>query len=70
MLKGGAALQLGKETERLDERVSEVEAQLHAQRALQLRVAELTDLVAELLLPAGAAEVSTEALTSYREESL
>lgn len=70
VLKGGAALQLGKETERLDERVSEVEAQLHAQRALQLRVAELTDLVTELLLPAGAAEVSSEALTSYREESL
>ncbi|HET7736822.1 MAG TPA: DUF6752 domain-containing protein [Nocardioidaceae bacterium] len=70
VLRGGAALQLGKETERLEERVGAVEAELHAQRALQLRVAELTDLVTELLLPAGAAEVSSDALTAYREESL
>jgi hypothetical protein len=70
VLRGGAALQLGRETERLVERVSAVESELHAQRALQLRVAELTDLVTELLLPAGDSEVSTQALTSYREESL
>jgi len=70
MLRGGAAIQLGKETERIDERVAALETELHAQRALQLRVAELTDLVTELLLPAGAAEVSADALTAYREESL
>ncbi|HSV38277.1 MAG TPA: DUF6752 domain-containing protein [Nocardioidaceae bacterium] len=70
VLRGGAAVQLGKETERLEERVKALEAELFAQRALQLRVAELTDLVTELLLPAGDAEVSEAALARYRGESL
>lgn len=70
VLRGGAAVQLTKETERLEERVQELESELYAQRALHLRVAELTDLVGELLLPREGGPVSETDLTRYREESL
>ncbi|MBD8870255.1 DUF6752 domain-containing protein [Nocardioides donggukensis] len=39
------------ESSRLEERVSELEAEVQECRQLNLRLAELTDLVQELLLP-------------------
>jgi hypothetical protein len=58
--------------ERLQQRVAGLEAELAASRALHLRVAELTDVVTELLLPAGASDerLTAGALQRYRGESL
>jgi len=41
-----------KRIDRLDARVAELEHSLHEERQLQRRVAELTDVVSELLVPA------------------
>lgn len=56
----------------LEARVAELEAQVAAERALHLRVASLTDLVQELLLPAAQQDkrVTSSALRSYRKGSL
>lgn len=56
----------------LQERIAELEAQVEASRALHLRVATLTDVVAELLLPAAQRDedLTTKALRTYRDGSL
>ena len=49
---GGQQLhKLRRRTQRLAHRVGELEAEMQESRRLQRRVAELTDVVAELLLP-------------------
>lgn len=57
---------------RLEQRVVELEAQVEAARALHLRVATLSDVVAELLLPAAQQdeEITMQALRTYRDRSL
>ena len=59
-------------TEDLRARVAELEAQVARSRSLHLRVAELSDVVTELLLPPRSTDgrVATKALNRYREESL
>lgn len=56
----------------LRERVAELEAQVHEARALHLRVATLSDVVEQLLLPASQRDerVTTAALREYRSRSL
>lgn len=58
--------------EDLRARVVELEAEVARSRALHLRVAELTDVVTELLLPARTSDgrVTAKALNTYRQESL
>lgn len=58
--------------EQLERRIAELEAQVEASRALHLRVATLTDVVAELLLPAAQQdeEITMQALRDYRQRSL
>lgn len=58
--------------ERLQARIEELESQVAAGRALHLRVAELTDVVTELLVPAQVADqrITVAALQHYRGESL
>lgn len=53
-------------------RIAELEQQVAEARTLHLRVAELTDVVTELLLPAGASNkgVTGRALTKYRRATL
>lgn len=53
-------------------RIAELEQQVAESRTLHLRVAELTDVVTELLLPAGASNraVTGRALTKYRKATL
>jgi len=53
-------------------RIAELEQQVAESRTLHLRVAELTDVVTELLLPASAANkaVTGRALTKYRKATL
>ncbi|ROR92194.1 DUF6752 domain-containing protein [Nocardioides aurantiacus] len=55
----------------LPERLREVEAAVHENRRLQRRVAELTDVVAELLVPLADRdeEKVRELLQRYRDES-
>ncbi len=57
---------------RLEERIAELEGQVEASRALHLRVATLSDVVAQLLLPASQQdeELTMQALRSYRDRSL
>ena len=59
-------------TEALRARVAELEAQVAESRALHLRVAELSDVVTELLLPPVASDgrITAKALAGYRSESL
>lgn len=59
-------------TEDLRARVAELEAEVARGRALHLRVAELTDVVTELLLPPRSTDgrVVAKALNTYRNESL
>ncbi|WP_203336830.1 DUF6752 domain-containing protein [Nocardioides limicola] len=56
----------------LEEKARDLEGQLAELRALQLRVADLSDLVRELLLPAAKADskVTGAALRRYRQESV
>ncbi len=70
LVQRAATVPLHHEVQRLEARLAAAQAELHEQRALQFRVGELTDLVAELLLPGSAADLSAERLESYREESL
>jgi hypothetical protein len=63
-----ASVEVGREAAALERRLDALEAQLQDQRALQLRVAELTDVVTELLLPDG--DPDLERIERYREESL
>jgi hypothetical protein len=57
---------------RLEERIAELEAQVEQSRALHLRVATLSDVVAQLLLPAAQQDedLTMAALRSYRDRSL
>ncbi|GAA1924267.1 DUF6752 domain-containing protein [Nocardioides hwasunensis] len=57
---------------RLEKRIAELEAQVAASRALHLRVATLSDVVTQLLLPAAQQdeEITMSALRSYRDRSL
>lgn len=56
----------------LEARIAELEAQVQASRALHLRVASLSDLVAQLLLPLKAQDeqVMGDALREYRKRSM
>jgi hypothetical protein len=58
--------------EDLKARISELEARVAESRRLHLRVAELSDVVTELLLPPRAtdARVTAKALSDYRQRSL
>jgi TolA-binding protein len=59
--------QLEQQTSRLRSRIAELEAELQECRRLNKRVAELTDLVAEVLLPEGQRDddAITERLRGY-----
>ena len=58
--------------ERLESRIAELEAAVEKSRALHLRVATLSDVVTELLLPAARQDgkVTKRALREYRQRSL
>jgi hypothetical protein len=66
------APRVDRRTEELRARVAELEAEVARSRALHLRVAELTDVVTELLLPPRATDgrLTAKALNAYRQESL
>ena len=66
------APRLDRGADALRARVAELEAQVAESRTLHLRVAELTDVVTELLLPPHSSDgrVIAKALNSYRRESL
>jgi hypothetical protein len=52
----------------LRERIRVLEEELHEQQQLSRRITELTDLVAELLMPLAARdEQAAEALQAYRD---
>lgn len=72
MLRRAASPYLQARSDALEARIAELEAQVAISRRLQLRVAELTDVVTELLLPAAQRrrEVAQGALVKYRRESL
>ncbi|MEZ5160168.1 MAG: DUF6752 domain-containing protein [Marmoricola sp.] len=57
---------------RLEKRVEGLEELIHQRRLLEQRVAELSDLVAELLMPALGSDgsITGEDLESYRRDSL
>ncbi len=57
---------------RLEERIAELEAQVEESRALHLRVATLSDVVTQLLLPAAQQDedLTMQALRTYRDRSL
>lgn len=54
----------------VDARADELRDGLHEQRRLNLRIAELTDVVTELVLPLHDREIDAEALRSLRPEAL
>ena len=57
---------------RLEKRIAELEARVEESRALHLRVATLSDVVTQLLLPAAQQdeELTMQALRTYRDRSL
>ncbi len=63
---------IDRRTEELRAQVAELEAKVAEGRALHLRVAELTDVVTELLLPPRSTDgrLTAKALNAYRSESL
>ncbi len=69
LVRNVSAAALRRETDRLRTRVEGLESQLQDYRRLQLRVAELTDVVSELVLPAHArdVEITDKALRRYRK---
>jgi uncharacterized coiled-coil DUF342 family protein len=56
--------------ERLAGEVAELRAGLHEARRLSLRIAELTDLVTELVLPLHDRDIDPSALASLRPDTL
>lgn len=72
LVSGAYAARVRGEVEQLRGRVEELEAELARSRALQPRLAMVTDLVSELLLPDGARdeEALRAGLESYRRETL
>jgi hypothetical protein len=72
MVRRAAAPYVQSRTDALEARIAELEAQVVRSRQLQLRVAELTDVVTELLLPAQLRQESIvhPTLTRYRQEGL
>ncbi|QNN55063.1 hypothetical protein H9L09_14430 [Nocardioides mesophilus] len=71
MLQGSGARVLSRENQRLQDRVAVLEQTLQERRRTQLRVAELTDLVTELLLPVSGRDEAAmrSALEEYRKVS-
>jgi hypothetical protein len=67
-----AAPRIDRRHQDLDERIAQLEAQVAESRRLHLRVAELSDVVTELLLPPRSADgrVTARALQDYRDRSL
>ena len=72
LFTNAAAVALGREVAALEERVEALAAELGRHRRLQLRVAELTDLVTELLVPAAEQDEQLTAplLREYRKAVL
>jgi predicted nuclease with TOPRIM domain len=56
--------------DRLAQQVAEIRDGLHEERRLKLRVAELTDLVTELVLPLHDREIDPSVLRSLRPDTL
>lgn len=69
LVQNASAATLRREAERLTQRVESLESLLQDYRRLQLRVAELTDVVAELVVPHAVrdGEVTAKALRRYRK---
>ena len=72
LLRRATAPYVDRQVDQLRARVAELEATVRRDRQLQLRVAELQDVVTELLLPAAQAnrKVTKKALERYRERAL
>jgi hypothetical protein len=72
MLRRAASPYIQNRSDALEARIAQLEAEVALSRRLQLRVAELTDVVTELLLPAHQRrrDVEQSALVAYRRESL
>ncbi|GAB2884927.1 DUF6752 domain-containing protein [Nocardioides pacificus] len=72
LVSGAYAARVRSEVDELRGRVEELEAELARSRALQPRLAMVTDLVSELLLPDGARDEETlrAGLETYRRETL
>jgi predicted RNase H-like nuclease (RuvC/YqgF family) len=61
---------LGSTEERLGREIAELKDGLHEARRLNLRIAELTDLVTELVLPLHDREIDPAALAKLRPDTL
>ncbi|WP_372728868.1 DUF6752 domain-containing protein [Nocardioides sp.] len=72
MLRRVTAPRLERRADDLRARIADLEAEVARSRALHLRVAELSDVVTELLLPAQDTDgrVTAKALNTYRNDSL
>ena len=72
MVRRVTAQHVDRRHDALRARIAELELEVAAARSLHLRVAELTDVVTELLLPPGQAAkaVTGRALTKYRKAAL
>lgn len=72
VLWSASAVALRRDAARLEERVEALSAELQKQRRLQLRVAELTDLVSELLVPSAEQDerLTAPRLRQYRQAVL
>ena len=72
VLRRATARRVDRRYEEVRERIAELEARVAESRRLHLRVAELGDVVTELLVPAYASDgrVTTKALNDFRQRSL
>ena len=72
VLRRATARRVDRRYEEVRERIAELEARVAESRRLHLRVAELGDVVTELLVPAHASDgrVTTKALNDFRQRSL
>jgi hypothetical protein len=72
LVRRATAPRIDRRHQALQERIAELEAQVAESRRLHLRVAELADVVTELLLPPRSADgkVTARALQDYRDQSL
>ena len=72
LVKAAAVDRVARQLAEAEARIEALEADLRVSRRLQLRVAELDDLVAELLLPPNLQDATrmAEAVRHYRSESL